>query len=250
MPLGTIEKVGQVLDLFTEQRQEWGTTEVAQALGWPKPSAHHVLASLSTIGLLRRTDTRRYRLGYRAISMSRVVLRTTPWREAAQDELLTLAGFGESVQIGALDGGRLVCMAAQPGTLPRSVRVAEVGTSIPPHCSANGKVLLASFSEDRTREIIGPAGLRAFTPNTITTFDELWSELARVTERGFATDVEEYRAGMCSVGAPIRDHRGHVVASISVATPAERFYDRKAAYRTAVIRVAERISLRIGFDLD
>lgn len=250
MSLGTIGKVGLLLDLFTEQRQEWGTTEVAAALGWPKPSAHHLLSSLTGIGLLQRTTTRRYRLGYRAISLSRVVLRATPWRDAAQEELPALSDYGESVQIGALNGGKLVCMAAQPGRLPNSVSVAEVGTSIPPHCSANGKVLLASFSVEAAQQIIGSQGLRSFTPNTITTLDELWSELARVRERGFANDVEEYRAGLCSVGAPIRDHRGQVVASLSIASPAERFYDRKAVYRTAVIRTAERISFRIGFNLD
>ncbi|WP_272976030.1 IclR family transcriptional regulator [Deinococcus geothermalis] len=247
--LGTLEKAGQVLDLYSDERPEWGATGVAAALRIPKASAHHLLASLAEIGLLHRTANRQYRLGFKALVLSRILLRATPWREAAEQEMRTLTQeFGESVQLGSLDGNRLVCVARLGGTLPDSVHIADVGTSIPPHCSSNGKVLLAFSPSERALPVLQHQGLTRFTENTITTPDELASELARVRELGFAYDVGEYRDNFCSVGAPIRNHLGEVVASLSIATPARRFYERKAAYRTAVIRVTERISMRIGYN--
>ncbi|WP_034388917.1 IclR family transcriptional regulator [Deinococcus sp. YIM 77859] len=247
--LGTLEKAGQVLDLYSDEQPEWGVTEVATALGIPKPSAHHLLASLAEIGLLQRTTNRHYRLGYRALALSRIVLQTTPWRDSAEQILHDLVReFGETVQLAALDGKRLVCVARVGGTQPESVQIAEVGSSIPPHCSSNGKILLAFSSTERTMQVLENQHLNRFTENTIVTHDELASELERVRAQGFAYDVGEYRHDACSVAAPIRNHLGDVVASLSLAAPAPRFYARKAAYRTAVIRVTERLSIRIGYN--
>lgn len=247
--LGTLEKAGQVLDLYSDEQPEWGATGVAAALGMPKPSAHHLLTSLAGIGLLQRTAGRQYRLGYKALALGRIVLRTTPWHNSAEHVMRALVGeFGETVQLAALDGQRLVCVARLGGTQPGSVQIAEVGRSIPPHCSANGKVLLAFSARERTRQVLEHQDLTPFTPNTIVTADELASELERVREQGFAYDVGEFREDVCSVGAPVRNAQGEVVASLSLAAPATRFYARKAAYRTAIIRVTERLSIRIGYN--
>ncbi|MEF2279629.1 IclR family transcriptional regulator [Deinococcus sp. YIM 134068] len=247
--LGTLEKAGQVLDLYSDDQPEWGATGVAAALGIPKASAHHLLASLAGIGLLRRTAAGRYRLGFKALALGRILLRTTPWREAAEREMTALvAECGETVQLAALDSGHLVCVTRLEGTRPGCLRASEVeGSFIPPHCSSNGKVLLASLPGERVGQVLHNQGMARFTENTIVTPDELDSELERVRAQGFAYDIGEFRGGVCSVGAPIRNHLGEVVASLSLGAPAGRFHERKAAYRTAVIRVTERISLRIGY---
>lgn len=248
--LGTLEKAGQVLDLYSDEQPEWGVTQVAAALGIPKASAHHLLTSLAGIGLLRRMGGGRYRLGFKALSLSRILLRTTPWREAAEREMPALVGeLGETVQLAALDSGHLVCVTRLEGTRPDRLRVSEVeGSFIPPHCSSNGKVLLAFSPGERTQRVLQNQGMTRFTENTIVTPDELASELERVRAQGFAYDIGEFRDGVCSVGAPIRNHLGEVVASLSLGAPAHRFHERKATYRTAVIRVTERISIRIGYN--
>lgn len=250
--LGTLEKAGQVLDLYSDERPEWGVTQVAAALGIPKSSAHHLLASLAGTGLLRRMADGRYRLGFKALALARLLLRTTPWREAAEREMLALVKeFGETVTLAALDGRQLVCVARLAGTLPDSFRLSDSdvgGAVVQPHCTANGKVLMAFSSGERAQRVLQDQELTRFTENTIVTPDELASELERVRAQGFAYDVGEFREGVCSVGAPIRNHLGEVVASLSLGGSVSRFYERKATYRTAVIRVTERISIRIGYN--
>jgi IclR family KDG regulon transcriptional repressor len=47
-------------------------------------------------------------------------------------------------------------------------------------------------------------------------------ELVRVRDLGYAVDDEEFEDGLRCVSAPIFNHRGHVVASLSMAAPVFR----------------------------
>lgn len=61
-------KAGQVLNLFSLERSEWGVSEAAKELNFPKSSTSALMATLAEQGLLRRTSERRYRLGWRLMA--------------------------------------------------------------------------------------------------------------------------------------------------------------------------------------
>ena len=65
-------------------------------------------------------------------------------------------------------------------------------------------------------------GMARRTKNTITDMEKLQQELADVRRRGYATDRGEAVEGACCIGAPVRDHRGEVVAAVSVSIMARR----------------------------
>src|SRR5262249_41677038 len=123
----------------------------------------------------------------------------------------------------------------------------DVGARAPGHCTSEGKALLAFRSPDIVERIVG-SGLKAWTPRTIVKSHALGVELAAVRKRGFAMDDEEYEVGLRSVAAPIRDHRGNVVATISIAGPTQRV-SRKVmqAYAGEVVAAAAAISQRLGY---
>ena len=51
--LRTIDKAGAVLRLFTIERPVWNLTEIAAETGLPLSSAHSLMSSLVSAGLLR-----------------------------------------------------------------------------------------------------------------------------------------------------------------------------------------------------
>lgn len=182
---------------------------MAKALAIPKSSAHALLATLAQIGFLKRTREGRYRLGWRILALSQVLLSTSSWREEARRAMEELvARFGETTHLAVLECGRVVYVEKLEGT--RAVRVVNtgVGVELPAHCSAVGKVLLAFRPWEEVERIMAERGMPAFTPNTITTLDELKTELQAVRERGYAYDIEEVVPELCCVAAPIRDHTG------------------------------------------
>lgn len=245
--ISSVERVGQVLDLYSSDCPEWGVTQIAQRLGVSKSTAHALLNTLEGTGLLHRTPESRYQLGWRLVALSRVLLEGTALPQMARPVMERLVrDHGETVHLAALEGGRVIYLEKHQGN--RAVRVAMtgVGAELWAHASALGKVLLAGLPDHEVCALLARQGLPAFTPNTVTEPDELLSLLHRVRAQGHAYDLEEYAMELCCIAAPVYNHAAAVVAALSFSVPAYRFYERKAVYRAAVAEAAGEISERLG----
>jgi IclR family transcriptional regulator, KDG regulon repressor len=242
----TIDSAGQVLALFTSEEPEHGVTEVAVAIGVSKSKAHALLASLSSVGLLRRTDRSRYRIGWRVLSLNRVLAETTDFYRQARPVMQTLERkFGEMIQLSVLDDEKVVCIHRLNGTSPVQVDASAIQPRLSPHASAAGKVMLASLPAALRDVAIGRQDLARLTPRTITDPITLDAELDRVRRRGFAIERGETIAEISGVAAPIRTPGPVVLAAISITAPSYRFRAREEIYCRAVVRAAHHISRRL-----
>ncbi|GAA5514991.1 HTH-type transcriptional regulator XynR [Deinococcus carri] len=243
--LGTFEKARAVLDLYTMERPEWGVTEVARTLGMPTSSAHVLLASLAHMGLLHRTLAGRYRLGFKLLALTQVLLANTPWREVAQEEMGRLAqAFGETLHLTAFDGGQIVPVAGLQGRLPGSVRLLGVGTVLPAHTSASGKLLLAHRPREVVEAVLAAAG---DVSGTVQVWDTLAEELEQIRSDGYAREASEHHPAVCSLAAPVRNHNGEVIAAMEFSLPLDRYSDRQEQVRDALMQACAAISSRIGY---
>jgi len=245
--LQTVQKAAQVLNLFSIERPEWGVSELAKALASPKSSTSALVSTMAEQGLLRRTNTGRYKLGWRLIALSQVLLSTTDFRLEARPVMeLLIARFGETVHLATLEGGQVIYVDKLQGTRAIQVSVTGVGSQLPAHCSGVGKVILAHRPWEEVRQILATRGMAALTSHTITTADSLQAELLRVAAQGYAYDMEEAVEELCCVAAPIRDHRGDVVAAMSLSVPAYRFQQAREQYRLAIVGASRQISENLG----
>jgi DNA-binding IclR family transcriptional regulator len=246
--LQTIEKASEVLALFDREHPEWGVREVAEALGMAKSSAHDLLASLEQVGLLGKNDEGRYRLGWRLVTLSETLLATTELRRAARPSMEELAEqYRETIHLAVLDDTQVVYVDKLEGKQAVRVELTSLGTRLYAHCSALGKVLLAYQPEENVKRIIKVEGLPRFTANTITDATELEQTLARVRKQGYAIDQEEVLPDLCCISAPIYNHTGQVIASLSMSVPAYRFQRSQVEFRKAVMRAGKLISDRLGY---
>ena len=79
----------------------------------------------------------------------------------------------------------------------------------------------------------------ALTNHTILEETAFKDELARVRERGYSIDLEEFAPGICCIGAPIFGATGRVVASLAISLPASRYYADSVALVQQVLAAAE-----------
>jgi DNA-binding IclR family transcriptional regulator len=245
--LQTIEKASEVLALFDRDHIEWGVREVAETLGLAKSSAHDLLASLAQVGLLGKTEAGRYRLGWRLVTLSEILLATTELRREARPFMEELAAhYQETIHLAILDDTKVVYVDKLEGRQAVRVELTSLGTRLYAHCSALGKVLLAYRPEQDVQRILQSEGLPRFTPNTITDEGELLQALGKIRKQGYAYDLEEILPDLCCVGAPIRNHTGQVIAAISMSVPAYRFQRSQAELRRAIMRTARLVSERLG----
>lgn len=249
--LNTVHKAGKVLNLFSLTQPEWGVSEIARTLAFPKATVSDIMASLAEQGLLIRTRSGRYRLGWRLFELSQVLLDNTEFCVEARCVMQELVErWGETTHLAVLEGSQVVYVEKLQATPAAQILLSRVGARLPAHCSGVGKVLLAHRSWPEVVQLLENQELQAFTPQTITTQDGLRQELARVRQQGFAYDCEEVATGLCCVAAPIRDIDGRVIAAISLSVPAYRFYPQQEHYTSIILKTSQRISENLGYRME
>ena len=115
----------------------------------------------------------------------------------------------------------------------------------PQHRPRAGVYLVVHFA-DRMRHVRHDAGEND-QRHTITDAATVIGSLAKVRKQGFATVAEENIRGVLSVGAPIRDRTGKVLAALSVAFP--KYLDSALTLQSVaplVVAAAERVSRAVG----
>src|SRR4051794_6823794 len=216
--LGTVVRAGRLLDLFTLDSPEWGATSVALELKIAKSQAHELLMSLSEIGLLRRSQRGRYRLGWRALELGRDVVRSQ-FTADVMPLLRSLARhFEEPVQLVGLDRDRPTVIARQLGG-SRTDDLLPAGAIIKPgsRC-AMSKCLLAYASAAPCDEE---------------------SRLIKIS--GVAYDRGEISPALRAVAVPIRDGARETVAALGMWTTIERWPAIADDMTRALLGTAHRI---------
>jgi len=246
--LQTIQKAGELLSLFDREHTEWGVREVATKLKMAKSSTHDLMSSLAKLGFLNKTEDNRYRLGWKLVTLSETLLATTELRQEARPVMEDLSSqYQETLHLAVLDDTQAVYVDKLEGRQAVRVELTSLGARLCAHCSALGKVLLAYCDDNEVHRIIHTAGLPRFTENTITDEEELLQNLAKIQKQGYAYDLEEILPDLCCVAAPIYNHKGQVIAAISMSLPAYRFKRSQTDFRDGVMRAAKRISKRLGY---
>jgi DNA-binding IclR family transcriptional regulator len=239
----TVERVGEILDLYDVEASEWGPTEAGAALGMSKQKAHALMVSMTEIGLLRRVGNGRYRIGWRAVQLDRLVTGSAPFRPLAHRVAVQLARHtGETVHVATLDKGLVRYVDTVVGVSGIRGSRSAVGELLPAHCTGVGKVLLAHLDREAVVDVVQRRGLPKFTPATIIDPDQLLLELSRIRQTGIAYDRGEVVTGVSCVAAPIYEANGGVTAGISITAPTERFHERMTTYRALIIKAANTIS--------
>ncbi len=237
-----------VLDLFTVDQAELGVVEVAEMLGRHKSTVSRWLAAMDRAGFLERDPvTARYRVSMRLAAFAEVARRATSLQRRARPILERLsAETGETCNLAVLDGSEAVNVEVVESPRP-IMHVGWVGRRLPLHASASGKVLLAWLPGDVATSLLD-VPLRRYAPGTVATVDAFEAELMVTRARGYATTWAELEPDLASVAAPVRDHRGEVVAAVSVSAPTSRMErERMAALGEAVVEAAAELSARMGY---
>jgi len=198
--------------------------ELARELGIPKSSLHGILRTMADRGWVETDPSgTRFGLGLRALQVGAAYLEA--------DDAVTLVGtllddlaaqFGETVHLGRLDGPYVVYMAKRESIHPLRL-FSAIGRRLPAHATALGKALLAE-REDAEVAAILPAPLPRLTARTLVNPSELYTELARIRERGYAVDHEENTDGIVCVAMAVPLRRPAVDA-ISLSIPISRLPD-------------------------
>jgi DNA-binding IclR family transcriptional regulator len=236
-PTGTqaIDRAATLLSQVVHGAGPVTFAELAEASGLAKSTTSRLLMALERHQLVRRDADGRFRPGELFIRYA--------WRGTAGTDLVAVAQpfldqlgaeTGETVNLGVAASTGHGVSGADAGTVVEQIAQVDsrymiggtnwVGRTVPLHCSALGKVLLAFEAAE-----LPPGRLRPCTTRTITTRAALQTELAAVRRHGYAVTDAELEPDLIAVAAPVFAGGQVAVAAISVSWPATRLATRQIA---------------------
>jgi IclR family acetate operon transcriptional repressor len=198
-------------------------TEVNSRLGLPKPTVHRLFSTLEDEGFLQRDiDGRSYSPGARLRRLSVNVLSSLRIRAARVAVLSALAHeVGETCNIATPDRDAMVYLDRVETKWPLRIQL-PIGTTVPFHCTASGKMYLSSLRPSHLDQYLNAAPLARQTDKTMTDVVGLLEELKAIKAQGFATDAEEFMDGMVAMAVPITDESGRLLSTLSIHAPIQR----------------------------
>ena len=215
--MGGLERAAAILGAFDATHRELTLAALVTRCGMPRSTTHRTADRMIRLGWLDKPKDR-YRIGNRLFEISSLAPIRHELREAVLPFLQDLHHAARTtVQLGVLDGTQVLVVEKITGHRPMPM-LSQPGGTIPTHCSALGRAILA-YSDAETIDAVIDAGLVARTPRTITTAVALRRELTTIPHRGWAVDREEGNIGVSCVAAPIFGPLGDVVAAVSVTGP-------------------------------
>jgi len=248
----SIGKALKLLQFFTLERPKLTLADVARLSGLSKPTAYRFLKTLEEEGFLtrsnRQNEEKQYQLGLRLFELGNLVAEqlevrkvALPYMERLRDEVQ------EVVHLVILDREHAVYVERVETDQP--VRLfTRNGLRTPLYVGSAPRLLLAYMKEEEREEILRRMELSPYTQATITNLAELRRVLEEIRENGHSISFGEYVAGTLGISVPIHDHRGTVIASLTIAIPGDHFTTERTSFLLSMLKqTAQEISRSFGY---
>lgn len=229
---GEVQSLDRAVGLLEVLAAGEGTalSEVARRAGLPASTVHRLLTTLGRRALVSQDPaTGHWTIGVGLFRIGSAYLRIRKLPEIARPIIRQLLDeVGETVNVSALDGREIVCVAQAESHAP--VRAFfRLGRRLPVHASAAGKAILGAASEGIRDGLLDGLALERFTANTHRSRKALLADVAEAKARGWAFDDEEHTVGMQCVSAAILNEWAEPAGAVSISAPSVRMGPERAA---------------------
>jgi DNA-binding IclR family transcriptional regulator len=222
-----------VLAAFDAEHRRLGLTEIADRADLPLATAHRLIAELENWHGLVRGDDGRYEIARRIWDLGLLAAVQHDLREAALPYLQDVhVATGATVHLAIREHLHALYIERIAGRASAQV-ISRMGSLLPLHTTAVGKVLLAHAPPD----VIWAASqdLERVTRYSIVEPGRLIREAAETRKRGYARTAEEMTYGAYSIAVPVGTDP--VIAALGVVSDDPR---RDLVRLVPVLQVAAR----------
>jgi len=246
----SVEKALKILLAFQVKRSSWGVRELSTHLGFSPATVQRILHTLKAHAFVdQKPETKHYQLGNVFFHFLDVLQSTHTITQSALPFMKKLlSATQETVHLNVIDGMERVCIDSieSPQYLKASM---PIGSKSPLYAGATPKCLLTFSTKDFIDNYLKQVKLTPLTENTITSIKKFRSEMTMIKKQGYAKSLGERTPGIGSISAPVVNHRGMILAAISLAIPEIRFNNNSHRHLCLkeLLNVAKQISKMMGY---
>lgn len=246
----TMQTVDRALDLIgylANARDGLTVADLSRLLQITRTTTYTVLNSLMNQGYVEQVQkTGRYMIGYRFFAIGSVYQYQFPFISIAKKYLNHLdPRFQVNISVLKPHMQLLILLARESAFVP-SINPIRIR---PAYACASGKMLLSYLSDRELDALLQNTEFHSFTSSTITSPDQLWQEINRIRQQGYAKETDEMILGRGCIAFPILDASQNAIAAISLSGKTEALESDNARLIGVLRDVAFAVSTELGYDI-
>jgi IclR family KDG regulon transcriptional repressor len=248
---GGVQSLGRAFSILEEvarHREGIGLAELSKLVGLHNSTTFHLAKTLVTLGYMRQErDSKRYRVGRPLFALAASALDEIEMVNLATPVLEDLSReTGESGHFAVRMGDSVVVIARTSGSGAFQL-TDRVGVVRPAHCTALGKIILASLRPDQLKRFLERVELKPSTGKSITDPAVLLREITEIRRSAIAIDDGEYNAEVRCIAVPVYNFTGDVIGALGISGPIWRMSDQVLKSRAKLVQTAaHRLSAEFG----
>jgi DNA-binding IclR family transcriptional regulator len=237
-----------ILEEVARHREGIGLAELSKLVGLHNSTTFHLAKTMVSLGYMRQErDSKRYRVGRPLFALAASALDEIEMVNLATPVLEDLSReSGESGHFAVRMGDSVVVIARTSGAGAFQL-TDRVGVVRPAHCTALGKIILASLRPDQLKRFLERVELKPSTKKSITDPSALLREITEIRRDAIAFDDGEFNAEVRCVAVPVYNFTGEVIGALGISGPIWRMTDQVLQSRAKLVQVAaKRLSAEFG----
>jgi IclR family transcriptional regulator, acetate operon repressor len=244
----SVDRALQIIETLAEDDEGYRLSDLAVRTGLSTSTAHRLLATLEKRRFVQfdRTESK-WHVGAQSFSVGATFARRRNFVAQAMPYLRKLRDqTRETANLAVVDDEKIIVLTRMESReIMRSLT--KVGGRVAMVASGVGKAVLATYSDQDVNAIIRHHGMPRLTEKSIVRPSDLFRELERIRNQGYAVDDEEACMGLRCIAAVVYNDCSEPLAAISVSGMTSRVTDaRLPALGQAVREVALELTVALG----
>lgn len=222
----SLARASSILVAIAKNNNHISITELSKVVDLHKSTVHRLLKSLIELGYVRQnTNDSHYELTVKLFELGASVIRQNDLIATARPYLEKLSVLsGEVVHLVIPDQTDIIYVDKVEST--HTLRMhSYIGKRSPMYCTAVGKAILATQSDDAVRNFWTQISPVKHTPYTIVDIESFLQEIEQIRSKGISYDNEEHETEIRCIGTALTNYSGTVVGAISISGPKQRMSD-------------------------
>lgn len=246
----TLKKGLKLFELLALSAKHHSVSQIARVLKLPKSETWRLLATMRDAGFIEQDEgSKHYRVTLKVIEMANATLRRLALRDKLRPycQELSMKLKQPAYVTVRYERGPMVVDVEFPQEFRGDTGLA-IGSVLPMHSSASGKVIAAHFTERELGTALRHYRFTQDTERTVATAAAFRRQFSGIRRDGVAVTDGERGRDVKAVAAPVFGRDGAVIGTIGVTLPpgkaTRRTWER---FKKATKLIAEAASYAIGY---
>ncbi|MFV8816988.1 IclR family transcriptional regulator [Haliea sp. E17] len=203
MQVKQIANLFRLMEYFAEVGRPLSVREIVEAMGWPRSSVFNIVATMVDEGYLYQPAARGgYYPTTRWMDLARVVADSQPLPPSLHELLEDLAhATGETACLAAAEGSSVVFLDVVESSA--DIRfIANIGQRLPIHVASAGKAILAQYSPEELRAILGRIDYQHYEEQSFMSAEEVQADLQAQAAQGWYLNLGMFAPGVAGIAVP------------------------------------------------